>query len=333
LALAAAQPMLRTEEEILNLWESWKEEYNVVYETEGEEAHRFSVFLNNYVAIHEHMKKDPNVELGLNKFATLTSEEFGEKMKCLADASDLSSDKDGKLCNGMNSGETCPKYDQSNVPDTYDWRTKKGALSPVKNQGECGSCWAFSTTGSLENLYWLNHTTSMEFSEQQLVDCDQNDHGCEGGLMAWALNYVAAFGVETEKEYPYNAVDESCHYDSNKAIATNTGCNCVTPKSIIQLEAAISHQAVSIAVQANQISWQFYKGGVISDFCGDRLDHGVLAVGYNTIKDKAAWIVKNSWGADWGAEGYVYIERNSKNNGAGSCGVLAQPVIPTNVPK
>jgi len=319
LAMAQAIPMLHTEQELLNLWDSWKGEHGVSFEDHGEEAYRFSVFYSNYIAIHEHMEKDPNVILGLNKFATLTSEEFGALIKG-TEPSDM------KKCSGESS--SCPKY-SNDVPNSFDWRPK-GAFTPVKNQGQCGSCWTFSTTGALEGLYFLNNSKLVSFAEQQIVDCDTDDYGCNGGLMDDAMQYVAEFGIETEDQYPYRAADGDCKYDSSKAMKVNTGCNCVEPKSITQLQAAVSGQPVSIAVQANQLSWQFYKGGVITDFCGAQLDHGVLVVGYAEEKGKDAWIVKNSWGSDWGVGGYLYIERNNKNGGAGSCGVLAQPMVPTN---
>jgi len=320
LALTSAIPLLRTEEELLNLWESWKQEYEVGYQSSGEEAYRFSVFLNNYYAIHEQMEKDPFVELSLNKFATYTQEEFGALMKCTERADTLQ-------CNGE--GSQCPQYPTNNLPDSWDWRDK-GAVSPVKNQGSCGSCWAFSTTGALEGLNYLNTSKMVTFSEQQLVDCDNDVDGCNGGLMDDALMYASKFGIETEATYPYRGVDGECKYSKSDAQMVNTGCNCVEPKSIEQLQAAVVQQPVSIAVQANQVSWQFYTGGVISSFCGDQLDHGVLAVGYAQEKGKDAWIVKNSWGPNWGNAGYVYIERNTKNNGDGSCGVLAQPMVPVN---
>jgi len=205
-AISSAAPLLRTEEEFLNLWESWKFEHNVAYESQSEEAYRFSVFLENYYAIHEHMEKDPGVILELNKFATLTSEEFGSVMKC-TEPSDL------LTCSGE--PNNCPKY-PTNVPNSWDWRTK-GAVSPVKNQGQCGSCWAFSATGALEGLYYLNNSKMVTFSEQQLVDCDDDVYGCDGGLMDDALMYAAKWGVETEEEYPYRAEDGSCKYDSSKA--------------------------------------------------------------------------------------------------------------------
>ena len=149
--------------------------------------------------------------------------------------------------------------------------------------------------------------------------------------MTDAFTYTSANGIDTEADYPYAGVDQKCKFDASKAYKTNGGYQNVTVNSVDALKTALVSQPVSVAVQANQISWQFYAGGVIKKLCGDKLDHGVLAVGYDTINNDEAWIVKNSWGASWGNDGFLYISTDATaNDGNGVCGVLASASYPTN---
>lgn len=160
------------------------------------------------------------------------------------------------------------------------------------------------------------------------MDCSTSfgNMGCNGGLMDDAFKYVvSAGGLESEADYPYQAADGTCTADKSKFAASISGYKDVTPNSMDQLMAAVAKQPVSIAVEANQLSWQFYFGGVIDFDCGTELDHGVLLVGYGTHSDKPVWKVKNSWGASWGNEGYLWIERSTSDY----CGVMKQPSFPT----
>jgi len=167
-------------------------------------------------------------------------------------------------------------------------------------------------------------------SEQNLIDCVTADMGCDGGLMSDAFSYTAmAGGIDTEADYPYQGKNGNCSFDQTKAVNANSGYYNVTPKSLDQMKAAIVGQPVSVAIQANQLVFQFYAGGVISKLCGDKLDHGVLAVGYDMIKTTEAFIVKNSWGPSWGNSGYVYISTDaSANKGNGVCGILSDASFP-----
>lgn len=201
----------------------------------------------------------------------------------------------------------------------------------MKNQALCGSCWSFSTTGSLEGLYFLNNSVLLSFSEQQLVDCDLTNYGCDGGWPDVAFQYTAQYGNELETTYPYTGNQDGCQYDPTYATYVNTGCNCVQNRSLEQLMAAVTTQPVSVLVEANQLSWHFYYGGVISEGCGYAIDHAVLAVGYETVKGTNAWIIKNSWGTSWGNDGYLYISQDaSQNSGYGVCGIYWGPMVPTN---
>lgn len=284
---------------------------------------KFAIFSQNYDKILRWNGQGKRSRLGLNKFADLNREEFKTGYaSCLGE--------DGKNNENMCPyTEDCPTYPDP-TSASVNWE-RKGAVTPVKNQEECGSCWAFSATGSLEGLYYLNHSHLLSFSEQQIVDCDTQCEGCNGGWTSLALNYTAQYGSELEKIYPYKGEDGKCKYNANLAIHVNpSGYSCVEPKSVFQMMAAVMEQPVSIAVEADQSAWQLYESGIIDGSCGDNLDHGVLITGYDNKSQ--SWTVKNSWGSDWGEEnGYIYINMDpSSNDGYGVCGILACGVVPLN---
>jgi C1A family cysteine protease len=226
--------------------------------------------------------------------------------------------------------------DLSAVPTSIDWTTK-GAVTPVKDQGQCGSCWSFSTTGALEGAYQIKNKQLISFSEQNFVDCDNRsnggkDMGCNGGLMdnafAWAKSNG---GVCTEAAYPYVS-------GTTKTAGTCTQSKCtknagVAPKSFTDVQtnsdsammSALAQQPVSIAIEADQAAFQLYKSGVFDATCGSNLDHGVLAVGYGTLNGKDYYKVKNSWGDSWGDAGYILLARGGTMPKAGQCGILSGP--------
>jgi len=297
-----------------DLYGQWKLAYKKVYTSASEESFRFATFLENYYTIIQHNAQDKSVTLGLNEFSDLTSEEFARFYT-------------GLLPKQTFDAETFV-FNTEDLPASIDWRAK-GAVTDVKNQGMCGSCWAFSAIGALEGLYYLNNSQLLAFSEQNIVDCSAG-HGCLGGWMTDAFTYAAQGGIETEDDYPYKGIIHGkCAFDSSKAHAVNTGYYNVTSSSSDQLKAALAQQPVSVAIQANQAVFQHYKGGVIQKDCGSKLDHGVLAVGYDTIEGVEAFIIKNSWGPKWGNSGYVYLSTDgSANGGLGVCGILSVPSIP-----
>jgi len=203
----------------------------------------------------------------------------------------------------------------------------------VKNQQQCGSCWAFSTTGSTEAAYAIeNNAAPISLSEQELVDCStaQGNQGCNGGLMDQAFQFIISNGgLCSEDAYPYTAQDGTCESSTCSSVVTVSGYTDVTPSDEDALQAAVAQQAVSVAVDAGGSDWQFYAGGVLSDACGTELDHGVLAAGYGTTSGTPYWYVKNSWGADWGDAGYIMLKRGTGSGNPGECGITLSASYPT----
>ena len=213
--------------------------------------------------------------------------------------------------------------------DGVNW-VEKGAVTDVKNQGSCGSCWSFSTTGGLEGAHFIATGELVSYSEEQFVQCDyglQKNLGCNGGLMDKAFEYAESTAIATEADYPYtsgNGRRGSC--DSSKLegaslkVTTYTDVEANSPS---QLKAALDKQPVSVAIQANKLVFQMYKSGVITGTkCGTNLDHGVLAAGYGVEDGTEYYLVKNSWGSSWGDAGYVKI---GIEDGAGVCGIQSGP--------
>jgi len=209
---------------------------------------------------------------------------------------------------------------------------KSRCLTPIKNQGQCGSCWSFSTTGVLEGFHFIKSGKLLSFSEQQIVDCDTGtNQGCDGGYPYLAVQYAVKNGLESETDYPYTGQDGSCAYDKSKATTGLAGgYKFATADSTDDLKSALVTQPVSVLVEADQDAFQFYSTGVLKTGCGTSLDHAVLAVGYTKVGLLEAFIVKNSWGTDWGEAGYIYIwDSQTVNSGKGVCGILSQPMVPT----
>ena len=299
------------------LWQSWKIRHNKNYAV-GEEAARFAIFVENVNKITKHNQENSEVKFAINKFADLTASEF---KAIYASGSRAQPNADQK---------NAVKFNNANdLPDTVDWR-EKGAVTPVKDQGQCGSCWTFSATGAVEGFYFTQNGKLLSFSEQQIVDCDTDeDEGCNGGWHYLAIEYAGKNGLELETDYPYTARDGKCKYDSSKAVKTNKGYAYVTANNTNELKTALANIGpVSVAIEADQSVFQFYSRGVISAGCGADLDHAVLTVGYTKVGVLEAFIVKNSWGKSWGDQGYVMISTIQQlNRGQGACGILAIPVI------
>jgi C1A family cysteine protease len=214
------------------------------------------------------------------------------------------------------------------VPTSVDWRDNN-AVTDIKNQGKCGSCWAFSTTGSIEGIVSIKENKLYNISEQQLVDCSTKNNGCEGGSMDQGFQYVINNGLCSEKNYSYEGVDDVCRSDSCQSVVNISSYRDIYPSEVF-LKRAVAQQPVSVAIQANLISFQHYKSGIYNDDeCGSKLDHGVLVVGYGIDSNTSTeyWIVKNSWGKDWGENGYIRIQKDT-NKEYGICGISKIPSIP-----
>ncbi|CAN1255808.1 Cysteine protease RD19A [Linum perenne] len=304
----SSENLLGAPEHHFNLF---KQRFGKSYASQEEHDHRFTVFKANLRRAARNQRLDPSASHGVTRFSDLTPREFRKQFLGLR-----------KL--GLpNDANKAPILPTNNLPEDFDWR-EKGAVAPVKNQGSCGSCWSFSTTGALEGAHYLATGELVSLSEQQLVDCDHEcdpeekgacDAGCGGGLMNSAFEYtLKAGGLMREEDYPYTGTDRStCKFDKSKIAAK------VANFSVISIDedqiAANLVQSGPLAVAINAVYMQTYIGG--------RLDHGVLLVGYGSagyspirMKEKPYWIIKNSWGESWGESGYYKICR-----GKNVCGV------------
>ena len=298
---------------------SFLQEHSKEYKEDLEELARHTIWQANKKFIDSH-------NAVADKFGyTLRMNQFG----------DLQSNEIVDIFNGYRMQERS-NTSKMFVPDrnlklaaTVDWRDK-GYVTEIKNQGQCGSCWAFSTTGSLEGQHFKKTGNLVSLSEQNLVDCSKRygNNGCKGGLMDNAFRYIEANnGIDTEESYPYRAHDETCNFRASDVGATCAGYVDVPHKDESALtQAVMTVGPISVAIDASRSSFHFYHSGVYYDreCSSTRLDHGVLAVGYGSDNGEDYYIVKNSWGTSWGMDGYIQMSRNKDNN----CGIATQASYP-----
>ena len=343
---------------LYDMFDDWKREHQIVIDNNNE-GHIYSNWVENHKYIEDMNSRNLTYKLGHNEFSGMNSEEFKDhfllsehytgfidnvnkirkevkELRCVVDCIHEDENNMEKI--------TCVKgcFEEKNllgVPESVNW-VEKGAVTPVKNQGQCGSCWSFSTTGALEGAYFIKKGKLLSFSEQELVDCDNfknggKDHGCNGGLMDNAFKWIEKNdGLCLEKDYQYvsgetktaGTCDKSCSPVEGSVI---TNYYDVPASSDSDMMYALSKQPVSVAIQADQKDFQLYKSGVFTGECGTKLDHGVLLVGYGSEENGDYYLLKNSWGETWGDEGYIKLGRGSEfNSGNGQCGVLMQGSYP-----
>ncbi|KAJ1524519.1 hypothetical protein ONE63_011012 [Megalurothrips usitatus] len=326
--VAAACAAHISDAEVKSQFEAFKLKHGKTYASEAEELFRSKIFKDNLIRVNEHNarfdRKEVTFTVGINKFSDMHLHEIVEAR------------------NGLKPDLKTPSQKVHKAPLAWpwskkvDWR-KKGVVTPVKDQGTCGSCWTFSATGALEGQLAIKHKKLVSLSEQNLVDCTNNDqyemNGCEGGLMDSAFQYIADNdGIDSEESYPYLGVDSICAYNVSNKAGVDSGFVDVGKTEKDLQHAVQTVGPVSIAIDASLWSFNHYSGGVYYDEqCGNTrydLDHGVLAVGFGSNSGWGSddyWIVKNSWGAEWGENGYIRMARNKKN----ACGVATMASYPT----
>jgi cathepsin L len=289
------------------------------YENDMEELRRNAIWQANkqYIEAHNANADKFGFELGMNVFGDLESQEVVDLLN-------------GYKQEMKNSSKGVFTYNPNiEAEATVDWR-EKGAVTGVKNQGQCGSCWSFSATGSLEGQHFLKEGELVSLSEQNLIDCSTKygNHGCKGGAMRNAFRYIEENrGIDTERSYPYQAHDELCRFSRENVGATDEGYVPILRDDEKALTQAVQTVGpISVAIDASKKTFHLYKRGVYYDpLCSStKLDHGVLVVGYGTMEEQEYYIVKNSWGPLWGDEGYVMMSRNKENN----CGIATQASYP-----
>tara|TARA_B100000900_G_scaffold245533_1_gene208742 strand:- start:2495 stop:3586 length:1092 start_codon:yes stop_codon:yes gene_type:complete len=341
-------------------FDRWVAEYEQKFNNEEHRQHVFINWVENDKYIETVNAQNMTYTLGHNHLSGMNEEEYKNYMGLLSMeeqpyALDMINRKDIKtaVCitkvlkefKSMTIKETateildCINSNNFKLESSINW-VEKGAVTPVKNQGQCGSCWSFSTTGALEGAYFIKNGVLDSFSEQQLVDCDNRanggkDMGCNGGLMDNAFKWIEKNnGLCSESDYPYVSGE------TRTAGTCQTSCDNIEGSKIIEfvdvsansddeMMAALNQQPVAIAIQADQKDFQLYKSGVFTGSCGTKLDHGVLAVGYGNEKGEDYYLVKNSWGTTWGDKGYIKLGRGAQyNRGNGQCGMLMQGSYP-----
>lgn len=316
---------------LIDKFELWARLFNIKIANTDHYYDMYEKWIQNEEYIQKINAMNLSYTLEHNQFSGMNLIEFKEYIVKNSDFGHRSNDYTYVSYNLNNTLET--------LPSSVNW-VSAGAVTGVKDQGQCGSCWSFSTTGALEGAYFIKNGKLVSFSEQQLVDCDNlknggRDHGCNGGLMDNAFSWIHKNGgLCTETDYPYTSgtgnegtCKTTCSLVKGSQIASFVD---VPPSSDNDMMTALVKQPVSIAIEADTRDFQLYKSGVFtSSTCGTNLDHGVLAVGYGTESGQNYYLVKNSWGTSWGEKGYIKLGRGSQYNGGdGQCGMLLEASYP-----
>lgn len=311
-----------TEEKFKQKFKQFATIFKKKYLSEEEKKKRFSIFKKNMYYIHTHNQQGFDYTLRINQFGDLTNEEFKAKYVGYKKSAGLKS---------LGVATELLNYIEDDLPLAVNWKSR-GCVAEIKNQAQCGSCWAFSSTGALEGAICAKTGKLLDLSEQQLVDCagKEGNYGCEGGEMERAFQYVIDNkGLCSEQDYKYEGKQGICRADKCKSVLQITGFKNVPSLDETAMKAALKiHGPISVAIEADQLPFQFYHQGIFSASCGHELNHGVLAVGYGKDENfqKEFWEIKNSWGEGWGEKGFM---RMAMHHGKfGECGILMEGVFP-----
>ena len=295
--------------------------YDKIY-GDNEFLDRYNIFKENYQQIQFYNLQNNTFKLGINEYADLTIDEWYRRFNSLY----------------LNKNSICSdfEYQNSDLPQSVDWR-EEGIVTPIRNQRNCGSCWAFATASATESTWiqGMNRTvatnlTDYYLSPQQLVDCstEYGNEGCSGGYIDNTFEYIIDRGLCLESEYKYTGEDNSCN-KCNSAIRLKS-CYDIPQGNQLALKHAVAIRPVVISVEADNFIFRFYESGIITDSeCGTELDHAIVIVGYgeDTETNMKYWIVRNSWGTTWGENGYIRIERSESEDDVGICGIASFPVM------
>jgi len=313
--LAVSSVLALTDKEYQDSFLQFSRKFSKSYHHD-EFQNRFRIFKNNLDFINNYNAQSNGVTLAVNEFADLSHTEFKRFL--------------GLKPVEFSTPSTIASVDVTGLPTSKNWNAE-GAVTPIKNQGDCGSCWSFSTTGSVEGCHFLGTKNLVSLSEQNLMDCSDSEgnEGCDGGLMTDAMNYIISNGgIDTESSYPYQAEDGTCQYNAKNSGSTLASYVNVQQGSESDLQVKANMGPTSVAIDASQNSFQFYSSGVYYEpACSStQLDHGVLVVGWGvtTGTHPDYWLVKNSWGTSWGISGYIWMARNANNN----CGIATMATLP-----
>ncbi|KAF3319721.1 low-temperature-induced cysteine proteinase-like protein [Carex littledalei] len=289
---------------IAQLFEQWMETHEKIYSQPEDRTRGFENFLRNYEYVNGRNANGGH-SVGMNNLADLSNEEFREKY--------LSKFQMGKRRERRVGSDNERNYESCDAPPSLNWE-EKGVVTAVKNQGQCGSCWSFSTTGAIEGINAITTGELISLSEQELVECVTTNWGCNGGYMDYAFEWIIQNGgISTESSYPYTAKDGICNItQANNKVVTIDGYQDVPPNDEALL-CAVLKQPISVGIDAGARDFQLYKEGIYNGNCSsdpEEINHAVLLVGYGSENGTDYWIVKNSWGARWGNQGYIYIKRD-----------------------
>ncbi|KAJ0984365.1 hypothetical protein J5N97_002721 [Dioscorea zingiberensis] len=310
-------PATRSESETRMLYEGWLIKHNKSYKNAQEKEERYAIFNDNLRYIDEHNTGNHSFKLGLNQFADLTNNEYRETYLGLEVAALNQTHKESDRY----------RFNKSDMlPNSIDWRDE-GAVVPVKHQGNCNSCWAFSVVATVEGINQIVTGDLISLSEQELVDC--YNKGCQSGYVNYAFEFIINNGgIDTEKDYPYKGQYRTCNTDKkNRKVVSIDSYEDVPHNDEKSLKKAVAHQPISVLIEAYGRDFQFYRKGIFKGYCGTAVDHAVTLVGYGTDDTTDYWLVKNSWGTYWGESGYARIKRNSYSI-RGTCGIAMWPYYP-----